>query len=178
MCLDPITMMAGLKTMATSIGASLGGIGTALTIGSTAIGAYSQIQSSKTTEAVANANAAAQDAAARDAIEQGKDQSDKHRRAAAAGRSQNIAAAAANGVDVTGLGASEMFDDSLDMGEEDAFAIRENSVRAAEGHSQSAANYRAQASQAGRDAFYKPLSTLIKGASKVGNKYAHMVGDY
>jgi len=172
MCFDPVTAIAGISSAISSIGTTLGAIGTIASIGGGVISAYAQVQNSKAQAAAATRTAEAQDEAARDAIEQGKQESDKRRRAGAALQAENVAGMAANGIDVGGAQALDVLDDSQFLIEEDAFTIRENSRRQATNLAQGAANSRAEAASAKSNAFFAPVQTLLSTASKVGNKYA------
>lgn len=177
MCFDPISAIAGIKAAVTAIGTSLGSIGTIASIGSGVLSAYSQVQNSKAQAAAAISTAKAQEEAARDAIEQGDQESDKRRRAGAAMQAENIAGMAANGIDVGGVQALDVLDDNQFLIEEDAFSIRENARRSATNLSQSAANSRAEAASARSNSVFAPISTVLTTAAKVGNKYATWVPD-
>lgn len=135
------------------------------------------MQNSKAQAAAAISTAQAQEAAARDAIEQGNQESDKRRRAGAAMQAENIAGMAANGIDVGGAQALDVLDDNQFLIEEDAFSIRENARRSATNLSQSAANSRADAASAKSNSVFAPISTVLTTAAKVGNKYATWVPD-
>ena len=172
MCFDPVTAIAGIQTAVGSIGTTLG---TAASIGGGVISAYAQVQNAKAQAEAARRTAQAQEEAARDALEQGAQESDRRRQVGAGMIAENTAAMAANGVDVTGAQALDVLDDTRFMVEEDAFAIRENSRRRAEGHSQAAANSLADASSARRNAFFAPVQTLLSTASSVGRRYASWV---
>ena len=175
MCFDPVTAIAGIQAAVGSIGTTLGTIGTAASIGGGVISAYAQVQNAKAQAEAATRTAQAQEEAARQALEQGAQESDRRRQAGAAMIAENTAAMAASGVDVTGAQALDVLDDTRFMVEEDAFAIRENSRRRAEGHSQAAANSLADASSARRNAFFAPVQTLLSTASSVGRRYASWV---
>lgn len=155
----------------------LGTLGTVATVGGGLVSAYAQMQNAKAASSAANATAAAQEEASRQAIEQGEQESDRKRRAGAALASENTAAMAANGVDVTGSHALDILDDSRFLVEEDAFTIRENARRSAGNMAQQAANSRTEASSQKSAAFFQPVSTLLGTAAKVGNKYSSWVVD-
>ena len=135
------------------------------------------MQNAKAQAEAATRTARAQEQAAREALEQGADESDRRRQAGAALMGENRAAMAANGVDVTGAQALDVLDDTRFLIEEDAFAIRENSRRQARNFSQSAANSRTQAENARRDAFFAPVQTLLSTASSVGRQYSSWVAE-
>lgn len=175
MCFDPVTAIAGIKAAAASVGTALGSVGTAVTIGSGVLSAYSQVQNSRLQAQAAARTAQAQEEAARQALEQGEQESDRRRQAGAAMASSNMAAMAANGLDVSGAQALDILDDTRFLVEEDAFAIRENARRRGEGFSQAAANSMADAASARRNAFFAPVQTLLSTASTVGRRYASWV---
>jgi len=175
MCFDPVTAIAGISAAVSSMGTTLGTIGTIASIGGGAISAYAQMQNSKAEAAAATRTAAAQDEAARKSIEQGEQESDRQRRVGAQLQSENKAAMAANGVDVTGAQALDVLDDQRFMVEADAFTIRENARSSAGNLSQAAANSRASASSAKSNAFFAPVGTLLSTAAKVGDKYKSWV---
>lgn len=177
MCVDPATAIASIKAATTAIGSTLGGLGTAASIGGGVISAYAQVQNAKAQAAAAQRNAQQQEEAARQAIEQGEQESDRRRRAGAALLAENTAALAANNIDVSGAQALDLLDDTQFMVEEDAFAIRENSRRRATGHSQAAANSLTDAANANRQAFFAPVKTILTTASKVGRRYSSWVPD-
>lgn len=186
MCIPAI--MTGLATIGTSISTALGGaaaagsaaggasalagLSTAATIAGGALTAYSGYQNAKAAEAAAKINAAEAERAAADTMRAGRDRSDLARRAAAQLRADQKVAMAANGIDVSQASALEILDETTLLGEEDAFAIRETARGAARGQNIQAANYRADAITARSEAFYRPVSTLLGTASKVGRQYA------
>jgi len=177
MCIDPVTAIAGIQAATASIGTTLGTIGTISSIGGGVVSAYAQVQNSKAQAAAATRTAQSQDEAARDAIEQGNQESDKKRRAGAALIAENKAGMAANGMDVGSAQALDVLDDTQSLITEDAFTIRENSRRTATNLAQGAANSRAQASSANSQAFFAPVQTLLSTAARVGNKYASWAPD-
>lgn len=162
MC-DPATM-ATLASISSTYG-------TAMTVGSGLITAYSQMQNARTAAAAAEQTAAQNAKAARETLEQGKDESDQRRAAGAALKAENRAALAASGVDVGGEHALDILDDQSTIIEEDAFSIRETSRRRATGLSQSAANAMTEAGSQKSKAIFAPISTLLTTGAKVGSKY-------
>lgn len=185
MCIDPVTAMALASTIGGGTAAAgtaaaattLGTIGTVATIGGGLVTAYSQVQKSKAQATAATRTAVAQEEAARYAIEQGNQESDKRRRAGAALQAENIAGMAANGMDVGSAQALDVLGDTQSLITEDAFTIRENSRRQATNLAQDAENSRAEAASAKSNAFFAPVKTLLSTASKVGNKYASWAPD-
>lgn len=169
MCFDPVSMGALISGIGST---TLGTIATVASLAGTAVSAYSMMQNSRAQAAVATQNAAAQEEAALDAIEQGAQESDRRRAAGAAMMSENITALASGGVDVSSEPAIDLLDEQRDLVEQDAFVLRENARRAAKGHAQQAGNYRSEAATARSNAFFGPLSTILGGVAKVGSKYA------
>jgi len=172
MCFDPISMAATLKAATVAVGTTLGGVGTAATVGAGAITAYSQVKNMRSQAAAASATAAAQDEAARQAVEQGEQESDRLRTRSSVAEGENIAAMAAQGVDVNSAQAIDILDDNRFLAEEDAFTIRSNAGRRADQFSQSAANSRSQARTARSNAIWQPVSTILTTGARVGSKYA------
>ncbi|MTH65076.1 hypothetical protein [Paracoccus shanxieyensis] len=181
MCADPLTMALTAAGAPTGIGgffgslfggAGLGGIGTAASAASGVVGAYSAIQQGNAAAAAAEATAKAQEAAATDALRQGEDESDRQRRAGAAMMAQQRVATAANGVDASSASALEMLDDTKRLIEDDAFAIRQNAQRQAEGFGQAAANSRTEASNARSAGRWEAAGTLLTTGARVGSKYS------
>jgi len=156
---------------------TLGTLSTIATLGSGIMSAYGQRQSAKAQEAVAKANARNAEVAADNALEAGREESDKVRRRASLVQGRQRASMAANGVDVTSADAIDLLDDSKMLAEEDAFTIRENARRRAEGMDVQSANYETQASAARSEGFYRPMGTLLTTGAKVGSKYRSWVAD-
>lgn len=154
----------------------LGTLGTVATVGGGVLSAYSQYQNSRSQAKAAEQTAGLQQEAARDAIEQGEQDSDRQRAAGAAMAAQNKANSAANGMDVTSGQALEVLDDNNALMAEDAFAIRENARRSAGNLSQSAANSMADASSARFNSITQPIGTALGTAAKVGSRYASWAG--
>jgi hypothetical protein len=188
MCFDPVTIGATLAKVGTTIGTALGGsaaaggaaasagaggLATAMTLGSGLISTMGMIQNSRAQAKAAEMNARAQQEAARQAIEQGQQEAERQRRAGAAMLGEQRVAMAANGVDVTSAAAIDVLDDTRFLIEEDAFAVRENARRKAQGNAQAAANYRAEASSARSQGIFGAASTLLTTGAKVGKRYAH-----
>jgi len=184
------TALGGVAGTAGAAGAA-GGLSTAFTIGGGLLSAYGQMQNARAAEASARAsarvseqNARAQERANLEILEAGREESDKARRQAALTQGTQRAAMAANGVDVTSADAIDLIDDSRWLAEADAFAIRENARRRAQGGAVTAANYRADADSARMDAasarsaaFYRPLGTILTTGAKVGSKYSAWAAD-
>lgn len=147
-------------------------LGTIATIGSGAIGAYSSIQSGNAAAAAAEATAKQQDAAAKQTLIQGEEESDRQRRAGAVMMAQQRVAQAANGIDASGTTAIEMLNDTKAAIEDDAFAIRQNAQRSAQGLSQQAANSLTEGQNAKREGFWGGMGTILSTGARVGEKYS------
>lgn len=178
MCLDPLSTalvaagvpgVGGISGMLGSIG--LGSIGTAASVASSAAAGYSAIQQGNAAEAAAKATARQQEAAARESIRQGNEESDRQRRAGAGMLAQQKIAMAANGIDLGSQAAIEVLDDTKRGVEEDAFAIRHNATNQATGYAQQAANSLTAGQNAQRDARWNATGTLLTSAAKVGPKW-------
>lgn len=174
MCVDPISLAAIGSTVAGSVGAAestLGGLSTIFSVGSGLLGAYATFQDSRAQASALEQQAAQQEAAARDRLEQGREESDRRRRAGAIQQGQQVAALAANGIDVEGDLALDLLDDSSTLVSEDAFSIRENARRGATGLSQQAANSRTSAANARSEGTFGAISTVLTTGAKVGSKF-------
>lgn len=79
-----------------------------------------------------------------DAIARGQGEQERHGRDVAQTRGQQIARAAANGVDVSFGSAANMIGDTAELGAEDSQTIADNAYREMRGFEISAANYEAE----------------------------------
>ncbi|HKY80277.1 MAG TPA: hypothetical protein VJM09_02255 [Sphingobium sp.] len=150
MCADPVTLAI--------IGTAVSAIGT----GVTAVQAYSQ---QKYQQKVAEQNAKLEDAAARDALDRGKQQVQQQQRELSKEMGAQRASMAANGIDVAFGSAADFRGDTAMLGQEDAQTIRENNIREVMGFERQAGNYRAKAQAAGQAA----SGALVSGAFGVAN---------
>lgn len=171
MCFVP-ALAAALPAMGNTLLGSMGSIGTAASVASGAVGAYSAIQSGNAAAKAAEATARQQEAAAREALTQGEDESDRQRRAGASMMGQQRVAMAANGIDASSASAIELLDDTKAGVEDDAFAIRKNALRSAQGMSQMAANSRAEGANAKSQGLWSAAGTILSTGAKVGEKYS------
>ncbi|AIN18862.1 hypothetical protein CH54_1401 [Yersinia rochesterensis] len=105
----------------------------ALSIGSSLMGAYSQYQTGKANQSVANANADAQEVAARDAINTGNAQADQRRQQARQLAGKQTATMGASGADLSTGNALDIFGDTAAGGELDALTTVNNAQRQAAG---------------------------------------------
>ncbi|MEM8838116.1 MAG: hypothetical protein AAGE89_08490 [Pseudomonadota bacterium] len=154
-------------------GAVSGGlsIGSIFKIGAGIFSAVSKISQAHAAAKAAEETARQQDQAALDAIEQGKDESDRRRRAGAIEASRQQAGLAANGIDVSGPLGLDLLNESFEVTGSDAFAIRENAVRRGRQFAQQAANSRTEARSIRSQALFGAVGSLLTTASKVGPKF-------
>lgn len=151
---------------------SFGGLGTAASAASGVLGAYSAVQQGQAAKVAAKATAAQQEAAARDSLRAGEDESDRQRRAGAAMLSQQRVAMAANGIDVSASSAIEQLDSTKGLIEEDAFAIRKSALNQGRSYMQQAVNSRVEGENAASAGLWNGVGTLLSTGAKVGSKYS------
>lgn len=176
MCADPATLFAGISKIGATVGTKLASAATALQVAGAGVSALYTMKNASAQAAAARQTAQAQEQAARDALEAGEDASDRKRREGAQFAARQKAALAANGVDVGGAAAIDILDDTAELVEQDAFAIRENSRLQAQSFSQQAANSKAQAESYDSQALFQPIATVLTTGAKVGEKYAEWAG--
>ncbi|MFQ6256121.1 hypothetical protein ACLMPK_01230 [Yersinia enterocolitica] len=105
----------------------------ALSAAVAAMSAYSQYQTGKANQSVANANAEAQENAAKDTLNAGNTQAQQQRDQARALAGKQAAALAASGADLTTGSALDVFGDTAEGGELDALTTVNNAQRQAAG---------------------------------------------
>ncbi len=175
MCVDPVSLTTIGSTIAgavSSVGSALGGASTLFGVGSGLLGAYATYQNGRAQASALEQQAADQERSARQRLEQGREESDRRRRAGAIQLGNQRAALAANGVDVEGELAIDLLDDSSQVIDEDAFSIRENSRRDATSLSQQSANSLTQAANARSEGTFGAISTVLTTGAKVGSKFS------
>lgn len=152
----------------------------ALTIGSTLLGAAGQMQQAQAASSaakynaqVAEMNAQLADRRAKDAIERGKVEEQRKRQEVAAIRGRQVAALAANGVDVSFGSPLDTIVDTAVLGELDALTIRTNAYRESYDHQVDAVNKRAgatlermKAKSALQGGYLAAAGTILTGAGK------------
>ena len=121
---------------------------TAMAALGTGIGAIQQSQAAGYRAKVANANAKAESARARDAIARGKIDQQQLSRKYAAVRGEQEVAMAANGVDLGFGSASLTLQDTSMFLSEDSAALARNNLNEVQGIDMSAANFRSEAGAA------------------------------
>lgn len=160
-------------TIASVMGAvgGMGGLGTAASAASGLVGAYSAVQQGNAAKEAAKATANQQEAAARESLRQGEQESDRQRRAGAAMMAQQKVAMAANGIDLGSQAAIEVLDDTKVGIEQDTFAIRHNATNNAGAYAQQAANSLTGGANAQREARWGAAGTLLTTGAKIGPKW-------
>lgn len=98
-----------------------------------ALSAYSQVQTGKANAAIANANADAQEQAARDAVNTGNDQAYQKRMQARQVAGQQTVALASGGADLTSGNALDLTTETAQFGQLDALTTINNAQRQAAG---------------------------------------------
>lgn len=146
-------------------------VATALTVGSTLIGAYGQYQQGQTASAMADYNASVQNRMARDALTRGGIAEDNQRMKVRGMIGAQRARTAASGLLVDSGSAGELTDETAMFGEMDAQTIRANAMREAWGHKVNAVNYQNQGAAASQAGTIGAATTLLTGAVSVGDKY-------
>ena len=138
-------------------------------------GAYSQYQSGKFNEKVAEENAKQQEAAAQDALVRGGAEANRHRQLAKRYIASQNTALAANGLDISSGSALTQTTDTAALGELDALTAYNNAQRDAYGLKVGAANSRTQGSIARAQGNNAALGTLLTTAA---NTFAGGYGMY
>ena len=158
---------------------------TALTIGSTLMGAAGAIQQGQASAAsnrynaqVQDMNAVLADRKARDATERGVLAEQRKRQQVAQVRGQQTAAMAANGVDLSFGSPLDTIVDTSVLGELDALTIRTNAARESYDFKTDAVNKRAgatmsraQADSAATGGYMKAAGTILAGAGQAYGGY-------
>ena len=115
--------------------------------------------------------------ASNERIEQGDEESDRRRRAAALEQGKQRAQMAANGLDVTQGDPLDVLNETKSFGEEDAFAIRENARRDARDLRQGAANAITKGRIDAANHRAEGFRTILGTAAQVGSKYKHWAAE-
>lgn len=182
MCFDPVSLSAmagslfagGGAAAGTAAGAAATGwgtLGTIATVGSGLVSTMGMMQQGKAAAAAANATAQQQELAAQQTLEASDRELTLLRRQQAQVQGGNRVALAAAGVDVNSQEAMDLLNDYDLQADEDAFVIRENSLRAARGYGQQAANSRLEGANAKSRSRYGAAGTILETATKVGDRW-------
>lgn len=165
----------------------------ALTAASAGVSAVGQIQAGQAEASARRYNAQISDMnaelsrrRAKDAIERGAREEQRHRQDVAALRGRQVAASAANGVDISfGSPLDTIMDDAV-LGELDALTIRKNAATEAYDYEVQAVNGRADAQlnrmgarAAETGGFLNAAGTILGGASSAYSEYRRpTIGQY
>lgn len=158
---------------------------TALTIGSTLLGAAGAVQQGQATAAasrysanVMDMNATLADRRAKDALERGAVAEQRKRQEVSAIVGKQTAAMAANGVDISFGSPLDTLTDTAVLGELDALTIRTNAHREAYDYRVQAVNQRAQGNlermkgdAAATGGYLKAAGTILGGAGTAYGQY-------
>jgi len=161
-------------------------LGMILTLGSTLIGAMGQMQQANATAAaerynaqIGDMNAKIAERRAEDAIDRGKFEEQRKRQEVAKVKGAQVAAMAANGVDLTFGSPLDTIVDTAVLGELDALTIRTNAYREAYDYRVDAANKRAganlsrmRADNAQQGGYLSAMGTVLTGAGKMYQSFA------
>lgn len=150
-------------------------IGAAL-LASAAVSAYSQRQQSKYQSSLANYNADVQEKSANAAVNAGNEQAAQARARARQLQGTQAATLAANGVDMGGGTALDIFGDTAQQGELDALTIVNNAQRQAYGLNAQATGNRAQAGATSAFGNQQAGLTLLNGAFGAYGAYSSLAG--
>lgn len=150
----------------------------ALSAVAAAMSAYSQHQTGKANQAVANANANAQEVAARDAINTGNAQADQQRQQARQLAGKQAAAMGASGADLTTGNALDIFGDTAAGGELDALTTVNNAQRQAAGLSFQAGVSRTQGAIQKQSGNMGAFTTLLNAPLQAYGAYKTMGGTW
>ena len=179
-------LIAAVPAIATFMGAHAAAIGTAATIGSTALSTVGGIRSSQAAQGqatyqsqLAEINANRADVASRDALERGTLDAVAHGRQVAALRGRQSAASNAAGLEAGYGTPADVANDTTMLAGEDARRITLNAERESDSYRINAANYRTEAvgARAARSASRSSMyvnagSTLLGGASQIAGSWA------
>ncbi|MEW7385757.1 hypothetical protein [Klebsiella pneumoniae] len=142
------------------------------------LSAYSQIQTGRANAALANANADAQEQAARDTINTANDQAYQQRQQARRVAGQQTTALAANGADLTSGNALDLTTETMQQGTLDALTTINNGQRQAAGLQFQADTSRAQGKIDKQSGMLGAGSTLLNSTLTGLNAYKTLGGTW
>ncbi|HIC0658552.1 TPA: hypothetical protein ACWZTY_004165 [Klebsiella pneumoniae] len=142
------------------------------------LSAYSQIQTGRANAALANANADAQEQAARDTINTANDQAYQQRQQARRVAGQQTNALAANGADLTSGNALDLITETMQQGTLDALTTINNGQRQAAGLQFQADTSRAQGKIDKQSGMLGAGSTLLNSTLTGLNAYKTLGGTW
>jgi hypothetical protein len=143
---------------------------TALTVASTAYGAYAQNQAGKAQQDIANRNAKLLDRSAADALTRGNEEALASRRRTRVLVGQQRAAAAAQGLDVNTGAPADLQNQAEAFGAQDEATIRRNAFNEAWGIRTQASNQRTEGRYARRAGINQAIGTSLGG---MGQAYSY-----
>ena len=177
MCIDPASIMIGLKAVGSAVTSSLAGtLGTVATVGGGVLSAYSTLQSGKAAAAAANETAAQMDREALQAQEAADREEMLMRRRFAQQEGGNKVALAGSGVDVNSGAAIELLRENRTQFEEDARVIRTNAQRSANSLGMQARSIRQEGANTKFSSKANAFGTILGTASRMGDRYAKYAG--
>lgn len=138
----------------------------AVTVAAGALSAYSQVQTGKANAAIANANADAQEQAARDAVNTGNDQAYQQRMQAKQVAGQQTVALASGGADLTSGNALDLTTETAQFGQLDALTTINNAHRQAAGLQFQAGVSRAQGKLDRQSANFGAATTILNSVAQ------------
>lgn len=141
-----------------------------------AMSAYSQIQTGRANAALANANASAQEQAAKDNINTANDQAYQQRMQARQVAGQQTAALAAGGADLTSGNALDLTAETAQFGQLDALTTINNAQRQAAGLQFQAGVSRAQGKIERQSSNLGAASTILNSVAQGAYAYKTMGG--
>ena len=140
------------------------------------LSAYSQIQTGRANAALANANADAQEQAARDTINTANDQAYQQRQQARRVAGQQTTALAANGADLTSGNALDLTTETMQQGTLDALTTINNGQRQAAGLQFQADTSRAQGKIDKQSGMLGGASTILNSVAQGAYAYKTLGG--
>lgn len=152
--------------------------GVALVGVASALGIVSQYQTGKANQSVANANAEAQESAAKDTLNTGNSQAAQQRAQARQFAGKQAAAMAAGGADLTTGSALDVFGDTAAGGELDALTTVNNAQRQAAGLNFQAGVSRTQGAIQKQSGNMGAFTTLLNAPLQAYGAYKTMGGTW
>ncbi|RZN40395.1 hypothetical protein FEK48_13150 [Escherichia sp. E2593] len=143
----------------------------AVTVASTAMSAYSQHQSSKYQQAVADQNSDIAENQAQDSINRGNAEAEQRRREMRQRQGTQAATMGATGADLSSGSALDMFGDTAQFGTLDALTTVNNAQREAYGYQVSSMNSQAQGNMAAYQGKSAVTQTLLTAPAKAYGAY-------
>ena len=159
----PAASATGVGTAGLFGASGVFGLGATLSTFGTLFSAYNLFTGGQDQSALYEARADQERARARDAIERGKIEEDRHRRQVASLKGEQRSQLAASGVELDSGSASDLQADTAMLGEFEALTIRNNAEREAYGYRSAASTYGYQADQAKTSGTRGAMGALLGG---------------